>query len=494
MTDFPTHYLESFYRMLMDPSNNIEVLTYSDLEFGNDDDFHNNYPLEKEIWLESLSNGERDPEKIYVFIQHDIDNAPERTNEMLVFQKKIGLRSNVMLFNKPVKRGLLQNKGILEFDDYDVDLQLFLELQDLGWVFGYHSNCYERSHFNATEAERIFIEDVIELRSNGLKIDFFCPHGGVRDSNGITNNSIETPISLRSELKWVLNKHTIRFDGSFSDGGFKSRDNWDNLDLRKFVDTWVPGRRYRMLFHPQYYGGDPFSPFEPMLDSDWYRDLVQTPESHFQEWWENPPPDTPMPDDFQKLLDWSSMNTSALKKELRMRKLPASGRKAELVQRLNEAQSARFHLLRKDGDVQISVNDKGGLLIDSCESNATSHTVLVCRPEFLRRENFHVFESSNQLIFDIDWRVIENKSGPATPKIILEYCGKGGALLDRNYRVFNPIKIGRLSKERIPIELNFTEETQFVRIKIYLSKEQRSIILIEKLMMHNPTMSFEYSL
>ena len=117
MSDFPAKYLDSFLAMLMDPANNIEVLTYSDLNFGGDDDYENYYPGERKIWEESLSSGERDPEKIYVFIQHDVDSAPERTNRLLEFQRKIGLRSNVMIFNRLVNRSLLQRNNELAFLD-----------------------------------------------------------------------------------------------------------------------------------------------------------------------------------------------------------------------------------------------------------------------------------------------------------------------------------------------------------------------------------------
>jgi|ETNmetMinimDraft_21_1059911.scaffolds.fasta_scaffold00524_12 hypothetical protein len=284
MSDFPAKYLDSFLAMLMDPANNIEVLTYSDLNFGGDDDYENYYPGERKIWEESLSSGERDPEKIYVFIQHDVDSAPERTNRLLEFQRKIGLRSNVMIFNRLVNRSLLQRNNELAFLDYGIDLPFYLDLQKQGWVFGYHSNAYEQSKFDVNLAGQVFIEDVRELRSKGLDIEFFCPHGGVRDSEGRSNSYFGMPDEMKGELKWVLNKHTIRFDGSFSDGGFKTRDDWEYLDIRKFLRSWRPGKRYRILFHPQYYD-DNFTPFKPMLSCNWYRRMAARKELNYDNWW-----------------------------------------------------------------------------------------------------------------------------------------------------------------------------------------------------------------
>ena len=43
------------------------------------------------------------------------------------------------------------------------------------------------------------------------------------------------------------------------------------------------GRRYRLNLHPQHYDDD-FHPHEPLLDSAWYRDLIDESESD-EDWW-----------------------------------------------------------------------------------------------------------------------------------------------------------------------------------------------------------------
>ena len=493
MTDFPGYYLNSFYRMLMDPENDIEVLTYADLTFGGDDEYEQNYPKEREIWLQSLSDGSRDPSKKYVFIQHDVDHAPERTNEMLEFQSSLGLRSNVMIFNKPVNRSLLQKSDVLQLEDYEIDIPLYLELQKKGWVFGYHSNAYERAHFDQQDAQRIFIEDVKELRSTGLAIEFYCPHGGVRDSNGNTNNSINTPESLRSSLKWTLNKHTIKFDGSFSDGGFKSRDDWDYLDLRRFVEKWEPGKRYRILFHPQYYGGDDFSPFEPMLKSEWYAEICSMKKEEFHNWWNSPPPEEEPPDDFMSQMDFQSLSVKSIRKILDSLDMSKSGTKSELIQRLAEKSDSKFTPIRRDENTEISVIPDGSLEINSVDSKGLTHTVLSCVPDFLSRpclENFSQSEEAN-LIFDIRWRVSENMGRPTHLRLIIEAIGENGKLFTKKRKLV-PSRIGRQINSRLQIRVSLVDELSHLKVKIYQSREQRSKVVIEKISLLAPPLEFSF--
>ena len=104
---FPANYLDSFMRMLVEPERNIEVITYSDLDFRDDFDYENSYRSEWGNWLESMKNGDRDPEKIYVILQHDVDDSPERTHRLLGVQEDLGVRSNVLFFTRPVNRGWL---------------------------------------------------------------------------------------------------------------------------------------------------------------------------------------------------------------------------------------------------------------------------------------------------------------------------------------------------------------------------------------------------
>lgn len=282
---FPAAYVDSFIRMISNPSRNIEVITYGDLNFGNDWDYENAYPDEWASWQESFSNGHRDPEKIYLVLHHDVDDSPERTHRLLEVEEKLGIRSSTFIFNRPVNRSLLNTSGEVEYVDYSVDIDLFKRLQEKGWDFCYHSNAFEQSSFEAELAGEIFANDIKELTSKGLNIDFFCPHGGAKNSKGESNVHFGIPEGMKGEVRWVLNRNTIKLNGVTSDGGYRGRDNWDSLDFRNFVRSWKPGRRYRILIHPQHYDDD-FTPFEPMLLSqEWYRQMVDLSDTDFADWW-----------------------------------------------------------------------------------------------------------------------------------------------------------------------------------------------------------------
>ena len=249
----PSRYLVDFLELLHERRDEIEVLTYADLPWGDDWDYENHYPVEFARWKRQMRSGQRDRRKIHVILQHDVDNEPQRTMALLREEQRLGLRSNVMIFNQRVNRRVLQKTGRMEYKRYEIDHEELRRMQAAGFVIGYHSNAYEQALFDREKASAIFERDVAELRRH-FDIRFFCPHGGVRDAEGHSNAALDIPPSLRQSLRWVLNRHTARFDGSYSDGAMNSpKREADNRDLRRFVETWRPGKRYRILIHPQYY-------------------------------------------------------------------------------------------------------------------------------------------------------------------------------------------------------------------------------------------------
>ena len=72
------------------------------------------------------------------------------------------------------------------------------------------------------------------------KLDFFCPHGGARDSEGRSNVHFGMPEEMRESVRWVLNRHSIKLNGVRSDGGFRNKERWDNLDLRDLFGHGSP--------------------------------------------------------------------------------------------------------------------------------------------------------------------------------------------------------------------------------------------------------------
>ena len=273
---FPFEYIVDFLKFLRKNDNVIQIITYNDLPWGDDFDYENNYPAELKNWQQQLKSGTRDKNKIYVLIQHDVDSAPERTIALLREEERLGIPSNVMIFNRRVKRRHLQSTGELLYIDYDLDYKYLRDLQyRSGFVIAYHSNAFEQAIFDMNKAARIFEKDISELRKH-FDISFFSPHGGARSPEGITNNILPIPDSLRNSLRWVHNRRTVRFDGDYSDGGINSpKRNPEERDLRDFVRMWKRGKRYRVQLHPQYYNTPP-KPSPRMSGTLWYNDVLSS--------------------------------------------------------------------------------------------------------------------------------------------------------------------------------------------------------------------------
>ena len=271
---FPRRYLTDFFAFLKHNKDAFEVLTYADLPWDGDCDYGRNYPTEWKNWKRQLASGERDPNKIYLVFQYDVDSRPDRTMALLREPSHQLAPANIMIFNRRVDRKRLKNSGELALTDYDLDIDLLQRLEAQSFVVGYHCNAYELSGFDETRALDIFNEDVRAL-SQHFKIRFFSAHGGVPDSRGRNNRHLPFHREWVDRLKWVHNGHKVRFDGHFSDGGHNSpRTSPLHRDLRSFVSRMRPGGRYGVLLHPQYYGEDPrISP--RFGGTPWYDDLIR---------------------------------------------------------------------------------------------------------------------------------------------------------------------------------------------------------------------------
>ena len=287
---FPFLFYEGFLDYLDAHREHVEVLTYSDLDWEDDYNYRENYAEEWSRWKKSLRTGDRDPSKIYIVIQHDVDGRPELTDAALEAEACRKFRSNVMFFNKRVRRKHYQETGEICVDPaYVIQYDRWQELARKGFEFCYHANSFEQSGFDAVRSMEIFKKDVEDLRRY-FPIKFFSPHGGARSPEGTSNNSLPIPASLERDIRWVANGHTVRFDRSFSDGGLNSKKRDPNeRDLRDFVQTWRPGGRYRVLTHPQYYS-EPCRASARLSEASWYRQLLADHKNHIGNLWADVPP------------------------------------------------------------------------------------------------------------------------------------------------------------------------------------------------------------
>lgn len=271
---FPYSYLKGFLQFLWRNRESVRIVTYNDLRLDEDEDYKNCYKDEYAAWTSDLKAGRLDGSKIYVLLQHDVDRLPDRTHAALQDEESLGLKSNVMIFNHKIERSILKSEGRIVFTPYEVDWEELKRLQQRGFVVGYHSNAVERAKFDWSEALTIFLRDLQELREE-FGVRYFSPHGGVRDGEGRSNAALEPPDETMRVHRWVQNRFTVRFAGTFSDGAISGvKRDPEGRDLREFVKTWKRGYRYRVLLHPQYYN-ERFTPSKMLQRAEWYRELCE---------------------------------------------------------------------------------------------------------------------------------------------------------------------------------------------------------------------------
>ncbi|MDD5177486.1 MAG: hypothetical protein PHQ05_13800 [Sterolibacterium sp.] len=270
-SELPLLHYESIIKSLASDSR-VEFITYDDLDWGDDYNYTESYPVEFARWRDSLKNGQRDPEKIYLLLQHDCDSGPLSTMQMAALEASYSAKSSIMLFNK--WKGF---KGVGEPEIYPNDWESIRKLKALGFVFGYHCNSLENCNYAIGKVFEEFDADVRELSEKLGEISFFSPHGCRADSFGNVNASFEYPLHSEHKIRWVHNKHSVKFNGYYSDGGLATRlaKGGDKLlDLESWIDKLVPGRRYRALIHAQYYSNEYHKPVSGATD-DWYLSICK---------------------------------------------------------------------------------------------------------------------------------------------------------------------------------------------------------------------------
>jgi len=254
-----------------------KIITYNSLNLVplQENDFNLAAKKEYKEWIKNLTN--EDSKKIHLLIQYDVDAYPERTKKLLQVNEKYGIPANIMIFHECHSREKLKKYNKLELIDYEIDYEYLKYLETKGFVIGYHFNGYERALFNIDLTSKVFIEDVQELRKH-FDIKYFSPHGGVKDMQGKTNpHCVIIPPKIMKSIFWVHNGKSVKFAKTYSDGGITAKlGEYKPLKERSLIDfmkNMEPGKRYRILLHPQYYT-DNYIFSEYMAQSaEWYYNL-----------------------------------------------------------------------------------------------------------------------------------------------------------------------------------------------------------------------------
>jgi hypothetical protein len=289
----PFSYIEGLYAAL-NSCPKVKFKTYKDLPFEfnrkieNEEALKELYRAEYLAWRES----QRDDPRLDIIILHDSDSGPNETAFLCEYEASHGVVSTTSVFAQIV--------GAAGVETYPIDFKALLKAQSHGSCFTYHCNAWETSRYNEALLAQRCNSDVSTLEKNGLKIEFFSPHGGVPSPDGRNNNSFFYPPIFERQLLWTHN----RFAPSgkrYSDGGFIPRlqRGATGTDLRTYlIECAVVPNRVFILLHPQYYfastrvGVSEIYRATPWLDEYWrFHECGRS-----QEYW------TPLTQALQKLM------------------------------------------------------------------------------------------------------------------------------------------------------------------------------------------------
>lgn len=196
-----------------------------------------------------------------VVLQHDADQQPYKTVDMMNYEKSLGVISSSYFFKK-------QNFDPEE--TYKLDIEELKALENQGFEIGYHLNAYELAEYDLIRTKEIINEDIAYFEKN-FNLRTFVPHGGHPSKNGQNNDNIAYEGLLR-KYSWCYNGLGFCQNESWSDGNIYFEDI---EDPRKVAARLTKGQRGMFLMHPQYYG-DRLSPEYhrlPVSKEIWWKNL-----------------------------------------------------------------------------------------------------------------------------------------------------------------------------------------------------------------------------
>jgi hypothetical protein len=274
---FTLSYYNSILNQMLNLGN-IKFITYDDLLWAEENDYKAGYQSEWISWQKGLKSGEIDSKFIYILIQHDSDSGPIHTVDMLDMEKELNVKSSTMIFAR--WRGIDDGGEVVK---YPINFPRLLSSHFQDFCFGYHCNAFQISNFNDLKVFDEFATD-IDYLSSMFPVKYFSPHGGKKSSDGIMNASFDyinyfNNHPVISKIRWVHNRFSPKFNGYYSDGGLIGRihgDSHHKLNLQEFINSLIPGRRYRILVHPQYYSDRFFQPLHHLNHQlpQWYIDTM----------------------------------------------------------------------------------------------------------------------------------------------------------------------------------------------------------------------------
>lgn len=196
-----------------------------------------------------------------VVLQHDADQQPYKTVDMMKLEKKLNVCSSSYFFRN-------QNFDIQH--TYTLDIEELQNLENIGFEIGYHLNAYELAEYDDEKVTEIINNDLEYFRSK-FHLRTFVPHGGYPSLSGKNNDNIPYRGKLRN-YSWCYNGRGFFQNEMWSDGNIY----FENIeDPRVVASRLKKGQRGMFLMHPQYYGNELSRRYHelPVSKERWWRKL-----------------------------------------------------------------------------------------------------------------------------------------------------------------------------------------------------------------------------
>ena len=196
-----------------------------------------------------------------VILQHDADQQPFKTIDLMKLEERCGVVSSSYFF----KTQNFDTNG-----NYTLDINELQRLEQKGFEIGYHLNAYELADYDLEKAFKIVNSD-LDFFNRHFNLRTFVPHGGHPSKNGLNNHLLPYKGRLR-KYPWCYNGFGFSHHAMWSDGNIYFEDL---EDPRIVASNLKNGQRAMFLMHPQYYGNELSSRYSelPVSRESWWKNL-----------------------------------------------------------------------------------------------------------------------------------------------------------------------------------------------------------------------------
>lgn len=206
------------------------------------------------------------PDKVMVYMRHDIDHDPETALRMAEAENKIGMKTSYYVLNTAPYYGEQTATGVKRYVCMDA---LYLKIQSLGHEIGVHNDLI--SAMIKWDADPLVFQkqELDYYRSVGLNVTGTVSHGaGIVLSRKLNNMWIfsefgKTGSFIEGGRRYEYGKYSIK-DFGFDYEGYRITSKRGGSDIsghntmqEAFIDllrTLSPGDRVTVLTHPIYWG------------------------------------------------------------------------------------------------------------------------------------------------------------------------------------------------------------------------------------------------